>query len=134
MKQAKALVVGMVLGGLIAMAVPSMRGSDLAGTWLANFALPNAGEMDEFTLVLNKVDKNYSGSIFDSLGYVPKDTSLAKVNLAGNELSFSFYAVGRSLELIMKLTVAGSEMIGQIGMQDTTFPVEFEKVEAKLPG
>jgi hypothetical protein len=83
--------------------------------------------MDELTLVLKKADKSYTGIISDSLGYIPKDTPLANVKLADNELSFSFKAMGGTLELTVKLTVAGSKMTGQIEMPDNSFAVEFIK-------
>ena len=133
MSTVKKLSAGMVFGVLIAAAVPSFQGADLSGTWIANFEIPNGGGMDEFTLILKKAEKSYTGTISDAMGFIPKETPLTNVESAGNELSFSFTAMGGSLDLVMRLTVAGNKMTGQIEMQAENFPVEFIKRDEKEP-
>jgi hypothetical protein len=127
MKSAITVFAGLVFWGMFSLVAPLAHGADLSGIWLAKFEIPNQGGMDELTLVLKKADKSYTGIISDSMGYIPKDTPLANVKLVENELSFSFKAMGGTLELAVKLTVAGSKMTGQIEMPDNSFPVEFIK-------
>ncbi len=127
MKRTKTLSAGLVFWGLIVLVLLFAQPGDLSGIWLAKFEIPNQGGTDELTLVLKKAGKSYTGMISDSLGYIPKDTPLADVKLAGNELSFSFKAMDGALELTIKLTVAGNKMTGQIEMPDNSFPVEFIK-------
>jgi len=127
MKRAKTLCAGLVFWGLIGLAAPFAHAADLSGIWLAKFEIPNQGGMDELTLVLKKADKSYTGIISHSVGYIPKDTPLTNVKLVDNELSFSFKAMGGTLELAVKLTVAGNKMTGQMEMPDNSFPVEFIK-------
>jgi hypothetical protein len=131
MKTVRKLSAGMMFSVLLVAAVPRFQGVDLSGTWIANFEIPNGGGMDEFTLILKKAEKSYTGTISDAMGYIPKETSLTNVEFAGNELSFSFTAMGGSLDLVMRLTVAGNKMTGQIEMQAENFPVEFIKRDEK---
>jgi hypothetical protein len=127
MKSAITVSAGLVFWGMISLVAPLAHAADLSGIWLAKFEIPNQGGMDELTLVLKKADKSYTGIISDSLGYIPKDTPLANVKLVENELSFFFKAMGGTLELTVKLTVAGNKMTGQMDMPDNSFPVEFIK-------
>jgi hypothetical protein len=133
MNTVKKLTAGIVFGVLIFVAVQSFQGTDLSGTWIANFEIPNGGGMDEFTLVLKKAEESYKGTISDTMGYISKETPITNVDSAGNELSFSFTAMGGSLDVVMRLTAAGNKMTGQIEMQTENFPVEFVRKEGKDP-
>jgi hypothetical protein len=70
--------------------------------------------VDTITLVLKKADKTYTGTIEDSLGLIEKNSAITEVKLEGNEVSFSFKAMGGSMDFLMKLSSEGDNISGQL--------------------
>jgi hypothetical protein len=95
---------------LTATAAPAV---DLSGTWTGSVDTGNAG-VDELTLVLKKAEKLYKGTINDSLGMIDKDFAITDVKMDGADFSFSFKAMGGSMEFEMKLKVNGDKMTGEL--------------------
>ena len=99
--------------GLVVLAVPSSPAVDWAGTWTGSIDTRGMG-VDTITLVLKKADKTYAGTIDDSLGLIEKNTAITEVKLEGDEISFSFKAVGGSMDFMMKLTAKGGRISAQL--------------------
>lgn len=62
---------------------------DLSGTWEGTTEVPDSPEPDQLTLVLEKIDGEYSGTITDSLGFA-EDAELKDIEFKGNTLTFNF--------------------------------------------
>ncbi len=99
--------------GLVVLAAPALPAVDWAGTWTGSIDTQAMG-VDTITLVLKKADKTYTGTIEDSLGLVEKNTAITEVKLEGDEISFSFKAVGGSMDFMMKLTAKGGKISAQL--------------------
>jgi hypothetical protein len=87
--------------------------ADLSGTWEGTAEVPDVQDLDKITLVLEKSEGSYSGTITDSVGYANK-ADLENVEFKENELSFSFQIFnGTSYQTIfVTLTVDGDKMSG----------------------
>jgi len=101
---------GLVLVVLAALASPAF---DWSGTWTGSIDTGGMG-VDTVILVLKRADKTYTGTIDDSLALIEKNTTISEVKLDGDELSFSFKAVGGSMDFMMKLSVNGGKTSAQL--------------------
>jgi hypothetical protein len=91
---------------------------DLSGTWA-----------DKLTVVLEKIDGEYSGTINDSLGFA-EDAEMEDIKFEDNTLTFSFTIFdGFEYDTIYAtLTVEGNRMSGNWESEDgSSGPVEFVK-------
>jgi hypothetical protein len=86
---------------------------DLSGTWEGKTEVPDTPEPDQLTLVLEKMDGEYSGTINDSLGFA-EDAELKDIKFEDNTLTFSFTIFdGFNYSTIYTtLTVEGNKMSG----------------------
>jgi len=109
----KVALVFLIFSGLAVSAVPSSPAVDWSGTWIGSIDTGGMG-VDTITLILKKADQIYSGTINDSLGLIEKDTVIAEVKLAGNEISFSFKAMGGSMDFAMKMSASGDQISAQL--------------------
>jgi hypothetical protein len=62
---------------------------DLSGTWEGKTEVPDTPEPDQLTLVIEKIDGEYRGTINDSLGFA-EDAELEDVEFKDNTFTFSF--------------------------------------------
>ena len=99
--------------GLVALAAHSAPVIDWAGTWTGSIDTGDMG-VDTLTLVLNKADKTYTGTIEDTLGLIEKNTAVTDVKLNGAEIQFSFKAVGGSMDFMIRLSADGGKISGQL--------------------
>jgi hypothetical protein len=102
---------------------------DLSGTWEGTTEVPDAPEPDQITLVLEKIDGEYSGTFTDSLGFA-EDAELENIELKGNALTFSFTIFnGFEYQMIYAtLTVEGNKMSGNWESDDgSSGPVELKR-------
>jgi len=99
--------------GLSLLAAPASSAFDWTGTWVGSVDTKAIG-VDTITLLLKKAGPTYTGTINDSLGVIDKDAVIAEVKLEGNEISFSFKAMGGSADFVMKMTVDGDKFAGQL--------------------
>ncbi len=120
----------LALLSLAVLTATSAPAVDLSGTWIGSIDTGSSG-VDELTLVLKKADKLYKGTINDSLGMIDKDFTVTEVVLAGNEFSFSFKAMGGSMEFAMKVTVNGDKMTGTLANKADGQGMPFEFVRKK---
>jgi hypothetical protein len=102
---------------------------DLSGTWEGTTEVPDSPEPDQITLVLEKIDGEYSGTFTDSLGFA-EDAELGDIEFNGNTLTFSF-TIFDGFEYAMiyaTLTVEGNKMSGNWESENgNSGPVELEK-------
>ena len=99
--------------GLVVLAAPASPAFDWSGTWTGSIDTGGMG-VDTLTLVLKKADKIYAGTIEDSLGLIDKNTAITEVKLDGDGISFSFKAVGGSMDFMMKLAVNDGKISAQL--------------------
>ncbi len=104
---------------------------DLSGTWEGKTEVPDSAEPDQLTLVLERIDGEYRGTITDSLGYA-EDAELVDIKLEGNTLTFSF-TIFDGFEystIYATLKVEGNRMIGNWESEEgTSGPVELVKID-----
>ena len=102
---------------------------DLSGTWEGTTEVPDSPEPNQLTLVLEKIDGEYSGTVNDSLGFA-EDAELEDVEFKDNTLTFTF-TIFDGFEysaIYATLTVEGNKMSGNWESEDgTSGPVELEK-------
>jgi hypothetical protein len=92
---------------------PQAKQPDLTGTWEGTAEVPDIVDLDKLTMVLEKAEDSYSGTLTDTVGYANK-TNLENVAFAEGKLSFSFQIFdGTSFQTIyVVLTVDGDKMAG----------------------
>jgi hypothetical protein len=92
---------------------------DLSGTWLGTAEVPNMAEPDKLTLILEKKEKGYSGTLSDSMGMI-QNSELKAVEFKDKTLSFIFSAnTGQEfLNVSAILTVEGDKMNGSWQTED----------------
>ncbi len=102
---------------------------DLSGTWEGTTEVPDVAEPNQITLVLEKINGEYSGTFTDSLGFA-EDAELEEIEFKDNTLTFSF-TIFNGFEYAMiyaTLTVEGNKMSGNWETEDgSSGPVELEK-------
>ena len=98
---------------LVALAASASPAVDWAGTWTGAIDTQGLG-VDTVTLILKKADKTFTGTIEDSLGLVEKNTAITEVKLDNNEISFSFKAMGGSMDFVMKLSANGDKISARL--------------------
>lgn len=104
---------------------------DLTGTWLGETIVPDSGQSDEVTLVLEKTDAGYKGTIFDSLGMVP-EVEIKDVNVEGKTITFTFTATDgyETFLVTMTLTYEEGKLVGYWQIDDgPSGDIEFHKRE-----
>ncbi len=102
---------------------------DLSGTWEGTTEVPDTPEPDQLTLVLEKIDGEYSGTINDSLGFA-EDAELEEVEYKNNTLTFTFTIFNGFdyVKIYTTLTVEGNKMSGSWESEDgNSSPVELKK-------
>lgn len=102
---------------------------DLSGTWVGTTEVPDTPEPDKLTLVLEKMDGEYSGTISDSLGFA-EDAECEDIEFKENTLSFNFtiYDGSEYMQAYATLKVDGDKMSGYWELEDgTSSSVELER-------
>ena len=104
---------------------------DLSGTWEGTTEVPDAPEPVQLTVVIEKIDGEYSGTINDSLGFA-EDAEMEDIKFEDNTLTFSF-TIFDGFEystVYATMTVEGNRMSGNWESEDgTSGPVELVKKE-----
>ncbi len=103
---------------------------DLSGTWVGQTEVPEQGT-DELTLVLEKIDGEYTGTASDSLGMLV-DVECEDIEFQDGTLTFHFSIFDgyEYMTVWMNLEVEGDTMSGYWEVEDgTTGAVEMERVK-----
>ncbi len=87
---------------------------DLSGTWVGETEVPDAFEPDKVTLVLEKINGEYSGNVTDSMG-MAQEAELENLEIKGNELKANFMIFDgyEYTRIYFVLTVEGDTMKGR---------------------
>jgi hypothetical protein len=103
--------------------------ADLSGTWIGETEVPDAFEPDKVTLILEKVNGQYKGTVTDSMG-MAQEAELENLEIKGNELKANFmifdgYEYSR---IYFVLTVEGDTMKGRWESEGgDSAPIELQK-------
>ena len=101
--------------------------SDLSGTWSGDTPLSRG--TDAFTLVLNRDEESYSGTISDEAGLATR-APLLDVRFANGGLTFAFTASlpNRDLRIEVSLRLEGGRLVGSWTAETgDTGPFDFER-------
>ncbi len=99
---------------------------DLSGTWIGKTEVPNAGP-DELTLVIQKKEAAYIGTISDTVGYLAPGTELKEIKVEGNDMTFQFVLVDGTL-MSAKLTFKDETLSGSwVHPEGDTAEMKFER-------
>ncbi len=102
---------------------------DLSGTWEGTTEVPDIPELNQITLVLEKIDGEYSGTFTDSLGFA-EDAELADIEFKDNTLTFSFTIFDgfEYMTVYATLTVEENKMSGHWETEDgNSSTIELER-------
>jgi len=102
---------------------------DLSGTWEGTTEVPEEAELDQITLVLEKINGEYSGTFTDSLGFA-EDAELEDIEFKDNTLTFNFTIFNgfEYMTVYATLTVEGDKMNGHWETEDgNSSTIELEK-------
>jgi len=102
---------------------------DLSGTWEGTTEVPEEAELDQITLVLEKINGEYSGTFTDSLGFA-EDAELEDIEFKDNTLTFNFTIFNgfEYMTVYATLTVEGDKMSGHWETEDgNSSTIELER-------
>jgi hypothetical protein len=75
--------------GVAIVSLYALQIEDLTGTWNGKMHIPNFGQY-EMTMVLEKTDSGYEGTVSDTMGYIAEDTPIQELHIENNQLSCWF--------------------------------------------
>ncbi len=86
---------------------------NLSGTWIGETEVPEGLEPDKVTLVLKKMNGEYTGNVTDSMGMADK-AELEDIEFEDNELTANFLIFDgyENARIYFTLTVEGNTMKG----------------------
>ncbi|NOR21657.1 MAG: hypothetical protein GQ476_03040 [Candidatus Aminicenantes bacterium] len=102
---------------------------DLSGTWEGTPEAPEEAELDQITLVLEKINGEYSGTFTDSLGFA-EDAELKDIEFKEKTLTFNFTIFNgfEYMTVYATLTVEGDKMSGYWETEDgNSSTIELER-------
>lgn len=87
---------------------------DLSGTWIGETEVPDAFEPDKVTLILEKTNGQYTGTVTDSMG-MALEAELEDIEFENNELKANFIIFDgyEYTRIYFVLTVEGDTMKGR---------------------
>ncbi len=103
----------------------------MSGTWEGTTEVPDAIEPDTVTLVLEKTDSGYSGTVND-LMELAQNAEIEDVEFKDNTLTFNITVwTGEGyLKVYLTLTVEGDKMSGHWEAEDGSYaPIELKRVK-----
>jgi hypothetical protein len=111
MMSKRAFLSATVLFGIAILSLYAMQAEDLSGTWNGKMHIPNFGPY-EMTMVLEKTDSSYEGTVSDTMGYIAEDTVLQELKIEGNQLGCWFEMTDDSV-CYLNLTEEDGIMTGE---------------------
>ncbi len=100
-----------VVFGITILSLHAIQTEDLSGTWKGKMHIPNFGPY-EMTLVLERTDSGYEGTVSDTMGYIAEDTILQELKIEGNQLGCWFEMKDESV-CYLNLTEEDGIMTGE---------------------
>ncbi|UCE42653.1 MAG: hypothetical protein JSV17_06775 [Candidatus Aminicenantes bacterium] len=89
MKSKRAFLSAIALFGITILSLLAIQTENLSGTWNGKMHIPNFGPY-EMTMVLEKTDSGYEGTVSDTMGYIAEDTPMQELQVENNQLSCWF--------------------------------------------
>ncbi len=102
---------------------------DITGTWKGETEVPDAPEPDKLTLIIEKTEGKYTGTILDSMGMLQEE-KCEDIELKDNTLTFKFnvFTGEEYLSVYTTLTVEGDKMSGYWETEDgNSAAIELER-------
>ncbi len=102
---------------------------DITGTWKGETEVPDASEPDKLTLVIEKIEGKYTGTISDSMGMLQEE-KCEDIELKDDTLTFKFnvFTGEEYLSVYTTLTVEGDKMSGYWETEDgNSAAIELER-------
>jgi hypothetical protein len=102
---------------------------NLAGTWIGETTVPDEIEPDKVTLVLERIDGEYTGKVTDAFGYA-MDSELQDVKFEDDKLTANFFIFNGEeyVKITFTLTVEGDTMTGEWMSDDgNSAPIKLER-------
>ena len=102
---------------------------DITGTWKGETEVPDAPEPDKLTLIIEKTEGKYTGTITDSQGML-QDAKCEDIELKDNTLTLNFlvFTGEEYVRVYTTLTVEGDKMSGYWESEDgNSAAVELER-------
>lgn len=102
---------------------------DITGTWKGETEVPDAPEPDKLTLIIEKTEGKYTGTITDSMGML-QDAKCEDIELKDNTLTLNFlvFTGEEYLRIYTTLTVEGDKMSGYWETEDgSSAAIELER-------
>ena len=97
--------------GVAIVSLYALQIEDLTGTWNGKMHIPNFGQY-EMTMVLEKKDTSYEGTVSDTMGYIAEDTPIQELQIENNQLSCWFEMTDESV-CYLNLTEEDGIMTGE---------------------
>ena len=93
--------------------------ADLSGTWEGTTEVPDVMEPDKITLVLTKIDGEYSGTFSDSMGFA-EEAELKDIEFKDKSLTFNFTIFNgfEYMQIYSTLTLDGNKLTGSWESED----------------
>ena len=111
MKTLKILLIGLTVLAALAAFCLGGQAVDLSGTWVGKTEVPNQG-IDEVTIILKLGEKDYTGTIGDSLGMIVADTEIKDAKFDGTTLTCNFALIDGTV-IGLRLKLEGDKLKGQ---------------------
>ena len=111
MKYTKTLLRAIVLFGIVALSLYALQEVNLAGKWNGRMQIPNFGTY-EMTMVLEKTDSGYKGTVSDTMGYIAEGTEIEDLDVDDNEL-YGWFELTDGSVVTLHLTADGEIMTGE---------------------
>ncbi|UCC39864.1 MAG: hypothetical protein JSV96_19160 [Candidatus Aminicenantes bacterium] len=92
---------------------------DISGTWKGETEVPDAPEPDKLTLVIEKIEGGYTGTITDSMGMLQEE-KCEDIELKDNTLTLNFnvFTGEEYMRDYVTMTVKGDKMSGYWESED----------------
>jgi hypothetical protein len=115
---------------------PAFPPVDLSGTWTGLWDTEDAVGEDYLTVALVKAGSTYTGTIADSLNFIPNGSQITDVKVEGAGIGFSFAMIfvgDRRDEIRIEATWDGEKMKGVLRFtaKGAEVPFEMRKKEGK---
>jgi len=111
MKILKILLIAVFVLGIAFPHIHALQDDDLVGTWNGRMQIPNFGRY-EMTLVLEKANSEYKGTVSDTIGYIAEGTEVENLEIDGNDLYCTF-GLTDGTTVYLTLEADGDTMIGE---------------------
>ena len=123
MKVLRILLMAVFVLGVAILSIFALQDVDLVGTWNGKMEIPNFGPY-EMTLVLEKTNSEYKGTVSDDMGHIAEGTEVENLKIDGNKLSCTFDLADGST-VYLTLDADGDTMNGEAELEGSAVSCVF---------